>query len=361
MSVSRPLVRLGQTAQVAARRARPVITHAPPLPAVDFQKMGSQAPGLSQTPNTFPRADAVVICWAEAEWAPLHHVFVAGQQTMPYTDAGNGTWAGWQKVTHGVPAGAPHGITFWGYQRLVTVGGHSVLLFKSNVHLTEGSQYLEQLIQLLIQDVRPSLIMSTGTAGGARLGDPIGTINVIGAGTMYEKSGAQSTWPKYANAWQPAWSIVSSSGFHDQLFAVPTTPADLQSLAKQFNAAHNSSYTLADLDPDQLNMGAKVPAVNDLTPSGSLLTATSFVVADTSGNYDHFACVEMDDAVIGKVCSQSKVPFGFVRNISDPAQNKALPAASQGDWGSFVYEAYGFYTSYNGALAAWAILAGGLR
>ena len=65
----------------------------------------------------------------------------------------------------------------------------------------------------------------------------------------------------------------------------------------------------------------------------------------------------MDDAIIGKACSANGVPFGFVRNVSDPAQGASLPAKVQGNWGSAVYDTYGFYTSYNGALAAWAMLA----
>jgi hypothetical protein len=50
------------------------------------------------------------------------------------------------------------------------------------------------------------------------------------------------------------------------------------------------------------------------------------------------------------------VAFGFVRNVSDPVQNAALPAEIQGSWGSAVYDTYGIYTSFNGALAAWAVL-----
>jgi hypothetical protein len=44
--------------------------------------------------------------------------------------------------------------------------------------------------------------------------------------------------------------------------------------------------------------------------------------------------------------------------VSDPVQNAALPAKIQGSWGSAIYDAYGIYTSYNGALTAWAMLAG---
>jgi hypothetical protein len=65
----------------------------------------------------------------------------------------------------------------------------------------------------------------------------------------------------------------------------------------------------------------------------------------------------MDDAIIGEACASSGTAFGFVRNVSDPVQTAALPGQVQGNWGSAVYDAYGFYTSYNGALAAWAMLA----
>jgi hypothetical protein len=49
--------------------------------------------------------------------------------------------------------------------------------------------------------------------------------------------------------------------------------------------------------------------------------------------------------------------FGFVRNISDPVQNAALASKIQDNWGSAIYYVYGlYYTSYNGAMAAWATL-----
>ena len=104
-------------------------------------------------------------------------------------------------------------------------------------------------------------------------------------------------------------------------------------------------------------MGATLPALNNMTGKGtSLLTASTFVVGTSSGNLESYACVEMDDAVIAMACEGTPVAFGFVRNISDPVQNAALPAGVQGNWGSAIYDVYGLYTSYNGALAAWAIL-----
>jgi nucleoside phosphorylase len=351
----RPLKRLGVTA-VEAAEPGPVIQHTPPLPVIDFGKVGKTAPAVTASPVGLPRADVIVLCWAESEWAALQHVFVSGSQAMPYSDAGRSSWPGWSKLTS---PQAPHGVTegYWGYYRLVSSGQKEVLLFKSNVHLdeTNGQANLEQLVQLFAKSVKPSLVLSTGTAGGARTGDPIGTVNVVNSGTLLE-TGAPATWPRYSNAWLPSWELVQAPSFTQQLMAIPTTNADLQSLARQFNSRYGTHYALSELDPDNLCSGAPVPTVSNLTPGTSLLTATSFAVATTSGNYQQFACIEMDDAVIGEACNTAGIAFGFARNISDPVQNAALPSTDQGRWGEFVYQAYGFYTSYVGALVAWAIL-----
>jgi nucleoside phosphorylase len=355
MNQLRPIKRLGVTAVDAAGKG-PLIQSTPALPVIDFGKLGKAAPGVPANPGGLPSADAVVLCWAECEWSALQHVFVSGSLRMPYSDAENSSWQGWDKLTApNVPDGVQGG--YWGYYRLVTLGQKDTLLFKSNVHLdeTNGQANLEQLVQLFAKTVKPSIILSTGTAGGARTGDPIGTVNVVNAGTLLEKGGP-ATWPTYGNAWIPDWGSVQSLNLTQQLMAIPTTKADLQSLAQQFNTRYGKSYTLSELDPNNLCTGAPVPAVNNLTPRTSLLTATSFAVANTSGNYQQFACVEMDDAVVGEACKNAGLAFGFVRNISDPVQNAELPSKDQGLWGEFVYEAYGFYTSYAGALVAWAIL-----
>jgi hypothetical protein len=89
-----------------------------------------------------------------------------------------------------------------------------------------------------------------------------------------------------------------------------------------------------------------------------LLTTPTFVVGTTAGDYKSYICIEMDDAIIAEVCQGAGTAFGFVRNISDPVQNASLSAEIQGNWGSTIYDTYGIYTSYNGALAAWAFLAG---
>jgi nucleoside phosphorylase len=357
-----PKARFGLTLpQARASASHFAIAAAPPLPVVNFAAVGKSAPTLTATSAaSLPKASVVVITWAEAEWAALQQVFCGGGVAMPYSDRTRATWAGWQKYSADLPAGAPKGWTYWGYYRLVHVGATPVLLFKSNTHLDfPGAAYLQALIDLMAQNVTPTLILSIGTAGGTQPADHIGTVRAVSAGTLYESGKPQSQWPSYANAWQGGNAILANANFNQLLFPVPTRSNDLQALCTQFNQLQGSSYTLAELDPDGLNSGDPIPRIDNQTgSSASLLTTPTFVVGTTSGNYENYTSIEMDDAVIGEACASSKTAFGFIRNLSDPAQNAALPAGVQGGWGSAIYDAYGFYTSYNGAVAAWAMLAG---
>jgi kumamolisin len=337
-----------------AKKFEPTITNTPALPKVDWGAIGKQPPQLSDTSSALPPADAVVITWADAEWAALQHVFCGSDTPMPYTKRNEGSWTGWIKYDDTVPSG----LDYWGYYRLVQIGGANVLLFKSNTHYaaSQGEQNLEELTNRFIEFVKPALILSIGTAGGARKTDPVGTVNVVQSDVLYESNQPQSSWPSYSSAWKPNWTVLNDKSFGKLLFPIPTTSNDIKSIATQFNQFYGSNYPLSELNPGNLNMGASEPAINNLTTAGTpLLTARSFVVANTSGNLANFACVEMDDAVIAKAAA-GKTAFGSVRNVSDPIQNADLPDAFQGHWGEAIYTAYGIYTSYNGALAAWALL-----
>ena len=164
-----PYRRFGVTA-LEVSRVRATIANTPPLPVVDYAAVGQTAPLLLRTPaGALPKASAVVITWAEAEWAAMQQVFCANGATMPYSDRTRSDWDGWQTYAQNLPSGAPSGWTEWGSYRLVEVGGKPVLLFKSNTHLDyPGASFLETLIRLLIPGVEPALILSIGTAGGAK-------------------------------------------------------------------------------------------------------------------------------------------------------------------------------------------------
>jgi hypothetical protein len=356
-----PKLRFGMSLREARDATfSPAIAKGPPLPAVNYGLVGKTAPGLPPTPSGgLPKVSAVVITWAEAEWAALQHVFCAGGSPMPYSARSRGAWPGWQKYVKNLPSGGPSSWTFWGYCRLAQVGGNTVLLFKSNTHLDwPGAPYLEALVKQLVADVRPDLILSIGTAGGAKPQDHIGTVRAVSAGTLYCAGQPPASWPDYRNGWKASGGVLGNPQFRQLLFPAPTRIGDLQKLCAQFNQHYGTNYTLAQLDPDGLSLSDSSPQIDDQTGVGvSLLTASTFLVGTTAGAYQDFTSIEMNDAVIAEACAASGTAFGFVRNVSDPVQSATLPPRVQGDWGSAVYDAYGLYTSYNGALAAWAMLA----
>jgi hypothetical protein len=341
-------------------RFEPVISNTPDLPVIDWSEVGQVAPTLLSSPggSGLPVADVVLITWAEAEWAAMQHVFCASDTAMPYSARSTASWSGWTEYSAGMPTSTVSGWDYWGEWRLVEVAGKQVLLWKSNTHLDfPGQTELSAMMQMLITEVKPGLVLSIGTAGGAMVGDHVGTVRAVSAGTLYEVGAAQGSWPVWANGWSAAATVLHNAGFASLLLPVPTTESDLAGLVTQFNSYYGSSYSIFDLDPDGLNTGDTQPKVVDATGGGvSLLTTPTFVVGTTAGTYATYACIEMDDAVLAEVCKGAGVAFGFVRNVSDPVQSATLPTDVQGSWGSAVYDAYGLYTSFNGALAAWAAL-----
>jgi hypothetical protein len=356
-----PKLRFGMSLREAEESSfEPSLANAPPVPAVNYGLVGKQAPKLLPTRSgRLPSASTVVITWAEAEWAALQHVFCAGGSAMPYSERSRGTWAGWDEYSADLPSNRPSGWSYWGYYRAVEINDETVPLFKSNTHLDfPGPTFLIALIKLIIKDVAPRLILSIGTAGGAKPQDHIGTVRAVSAGTLYESRKPASSWPEYKNGWTANGATLNNANFKKLLFPVPTKESDLQELCSQFNQHLHEDYELSELDPSGLNLGDPTPQIDNQTDGGaSLLTASTFLVGKTAGTYKNYVAIEMDDAVIGEACAGSGTAFGFVRNLSDPVQNAALPSNVQGAWGSAVYDQYGFYTSYNGAVAAWATLA----
>ncbi len=342
----------------AATRLQPKITHTPDLPAIDWSVVGRSAPTLLTTSSEIPLAEVVVITWTDAEWAALEHVFCGSATEMSYGARTDDTWSGWQRYTKNIPT--IKGWPSWGEYRCVQINAAPVLLFKSNTHLDfPGERYLEQLLGQLVASAKPKLVLSTGTAGGARTTDSVGTVNVTNAATLSVSGQPLARWwPTYKNPWQPNWTMAGSGKFAKLLSPVPTSQSDLTNVCAQFNAFYKSTYVLNQLDVSGLTMARGAPAINNLTAASvPLLSTNSFVVGNQRGNFESFACVEMDDAIVAKVCSAADVPFGFVRNISDPVQNASLPPEAQAHWAQAIYDAYGFYTSFNSALVTWAVLA----
>lgn len=341
----------------------------PPLPVVDWASIGQSAPEVLteenwDPQNPLPTADVVVMTWTSAEWAAMDHVFCDSGEEMSYYYYEDESWQdkwnfysrGYDEIEGELPSTAPS-LTHkaWGRFCRVKLPGNdkTVLLFKSDMHISTDGQGLplRSLVQNIIDDSQPALLLTIGTAGGSRNEDFLGTTNITNAGRFDlsgDLAGYDFNHKTFSNDWTPQTGLLKD--VQSLLMTTPVTMEELEYLAKQMEG-----YTLSQLINKEITPGFLAPKINVLDIP--VLTTNGYEVGNTSGNYDYFACMEMDDAVIAMISDENNQVFGIVRNISDPVQNADLPEDVQSHWGSVIYKAYGLYTSYNGALATWAVLA----
>lgn len=354
----------------------------PPLPAVDWSAIGASAPVVRldqwDHDSALPRVDAVVLTWTVAEGAALSHVFCGAADPTPHA-AGAEPWRrpgpkspAWQDhwqyyrhnfgaVEHQLPRGAPSlTAKAWGYGCLVDLprSRTTALLLKSDMHLStdESTVPLQRLVTQLIEECRPDLLLTIGTAGGTKLTDTLGS--VVAANTAkFDLTGNLSSrdfnHKSFGNDWTP--EATSLASIEPLLLEIPAMRPVLKRLVEQMKDCEKpDACTLEALENAALD--GRHPNVR--VSQEEVLTDNGYDIADTSGNFARYACLEMDDAIIAMACSAKKQRFGILRNISDPIMNAGLPQAVQKSWSYMVYSTFGLYTSYNGALAAWAAVAG---
>lgn len=340
------------------------------LPPVDWQRMGvpdQRIPTVVEIPTAspqspLPKADVVVMTWTNAEWAAMNQVLTNRRTPLTPDDVKGYEWReDWQNyqrnyyqiyqymvdVSKTFQGGAPSLYAeAWGSYRLITIGKLSVLLVKSGMHLAQdGSQLpLIQFVEQICQDSSPELILSIGTAGGVRQEDALGSALITNQAYFYclkHFANADFNGTTVKSTWQPGEHYLPQG----QEMVLQTTGPDILPVSPQYPA--NSR-----IKPDAPNARLKVVC------DQPIITTDTFLFGTTQNGLEKLGCiVEMDDAVVGMACQKYQVPFGFIRNVSDPVINAELPDSLQDSWAGYIYREQGLYTSFNGAIATWALLA----
>lgn len=333
------------------------------------------APKVTQSPvaprpfDPLPPARVVVLTWTSAEWDALHYVFCNALSPLPQSNdeqpwrkrwhaysrnfyrISESLWRRSPAAQPGRDADAPlFANQEWGRYCQVSVGCHEVLLFKCNLHLNQDGQSLPLLhfVRQLLDECQPELVLSVGTAGGVRVHDLLGDVVVTNAAQFrlnQEFASAEFNGQRFQSGWQPAASLLeAASGL---LMSVPEIEATPPS-------AHFPPETRLTAVPP------RGPAIH-LLPGIPVLTTDFFEYGTTTNGLDALGCcVEMDDAVIAMVCHEHprRPRYGFVRNLSDSVINGQLPPRLGTAWAVLTYQMKGLYTSFNGAVATWAMIAG---
>ena len=303
----------------------------------------SRAPSGGAKP--LPRADVLIVTWTVDEGHALSRVLTPGKDSrddyVPYTH-NFATLS--QQMSKGSPAVKAKRLgAFW----TTTIGGKKAIVFKSESHLSQdtdkhfpanGILPNAELWKQIIAEVRPKLVLTTGTAGGIGKDFEVGDV-VVSSVVRFDST----SWLKRA----------PFAGAH---YASQIAGTEFFAQANDLFKANASQLPSDNTRPPAIT----VVAPSDLSAS---VVTTDFFGFDTTDN--HFKlqglgdASEMGDAVLGMVVESlgDAPPWLAIRNVSDPEIAAEGTIKQQAHAAATIYKAYGRWSSVCSAIVCWAAVA----
>jgi nucleoside phosphorylase len=292
----------------------------------------------SRPPNAaLPRADVLVVTWTVDEGHALSRVLTPGKDSRnDYQSYTHNFAAIAKKMRNGCPALQAKRLgAYW----TTTIGSKSVVIFKSDSHMSQDGPQLPNIDvwRQIIAEVRPKLVITTGTAGGIGKQFEVGDVIV-----------------------SPVVRFDCTAKFKSQPFAMKSF-ASKPAKSSHFAAAR----TLIKVNAPQLpKENKRLPKIVRVAPSdlGSSVVTTDFFGFDTSDNHYKLKGLgdvsEMGDAILGMVAEEmgADAPRWLaIRNVSDP-QIKAdgLTIRQQAAIAAQIYKGFGRWSSVCSAITCWA-------
>jgi len=295
--------------------------------------------------SALPRADALVVTWTVDEGHALSRVLTPGKDSHnDYLSYTHNYATISKKMRNGCPAKEAKRLgAYW----TTKIGGKSVVVFKSDSHMSQDGPQMPNIDvwRQIVEEVKPKLVITTGTAGG------IGTKVEVGD------------------------VLVSSIVTFDCKQKFKNFKADGESIAHEVfsSAAANTKFFARARDLFKANAG-QLPKDNSRPPkiiragARSLKTGvltTDFFGFDTSSNYydlkDLGTVSEMGDAVLGLVAHEmgdKAPPWLAIRNVSDPQiASGTLSIRDQAKLAANIYKGFGRWSSVCSAIVCWASVA----
>ena len=298
------------------------------------------APAETDDLSRFAGYDAVVIKWTAAEAAALAALFTPNHQTSQ-----------WYEYRHGIDKYIPlvtgqkapfnstdkEDVRYYhslGLYFPCVIGRARVLLVKSGLHLDYDGPAtpIKNLVAEIVQAVKPSLVITTGTAGGIGSGTALGDIVIA-----------------------PKVRFDCTTQFASQ----PWAKAEYPALAP-------SSAVLSAITPDLLAVNAaKLPGSPRPTVwhgASDFVVTTDFFAFDDST--DHYKLqglgrvCDMGDAMVAQTMQQfPNVKFYAIRNASDPQiANPGGNIDNANKQAGEIYSQYGAFAAAGSVIATWAVI-----
>jgi hypothetical protein len=354
---------------------------APHLGDIPFPDHVPAPAPLGSTPasgDALPHADVVIITWTADEARALAHCFTPG---MSFDK-----WYAYDRhyadhYEHLIRPGAPARIARRLARYMPTkVGDFSVLCVKSELHLNQdgiedkdahgrglGTATLpvKDFFGQLIDETGAGYVLTIGTAGSVVDEFGLGDV-VVTRAARFRCQQEFANEPFNHTTYKSDWDVPAARFAEAEGLMATVAPQLAQPPVGPPSPAYPDDGTLDP--PAAVNARIRQDGTAPLKEFQPILTTDYFEYGTTTNHLDaEGAGVEMGDAALGLAVSELRAAgrpkWLVVRNMSDPVINGNLPAKQfhlneQTTWAVGFYTAYGYYTSVNGAIASWAIVAG---
>lgn len=347
---------------------------------------------ITPAPNpnaALPKADVVVITWTVDELMALCDVLTPKfNRDKWYRYARFYAEKYDAQIRKGAPAKTARRL---GSYMPTKIGKLKVLCMKSELHMNQdgiedpndpGNATLpvKMFFEQIIEETGAKCIITAGTAGGVYTAQDLGDV-VVTRGAKFRLNREFKNAPYAGKTYTDDWEVPTQffakaeelmSGFKDELEPAytPLLPPTAYYTPRELNLVPRSerqpipAIWLDGADVPKLGIGKKMPKFHPILTTDFFEFGTSTNKLEEEGS----GC-EMGDAVLGLVVQELRdagkpAPnWVVVRNMSDPQINgelvhKPSKISQQALWAVYYYKGYGYWTSVNGALACWAIIAG---
>jgi len=296
------------------------------------------------TSGRLPRADALVVTWTVDEGHALSRVLTPGKDSAnDYLSYKHNYASIAKKMRKGCPAlNAKRLGTYW----TTVIGGKKVVVFKSDSHMSQdsrkppkGNETLpnEDVWRQLIEEVKPKLVITTGTAGGIGPDCEVGDV-VVSSIVRFD-----------------CLKWLKSEPFHDAHYQDGAPKTEYVAKATDLFSANSGQLPKDNSRPPKILLSSG--------PSSAVLT-TDFFGFDTSDNHYGLGGLglvsEMGDAVLGLVMSKmgpTAPRWVAVRNVSDPQIKAEGTLQQQAQVAAQIYKGFGRWSSVCSAIVRWALIA----
>lgn len=306
------------------------------------------APKTGPTPGSgsgpLPHADVLVVTWTTDEGHALSRVLTPGKDSHnDYRSYTHNFAKIARKMRKGCPAlDAKRLGAYW----TTTIGNKKAVVFKSDSHLSQDTRKLpatngtlpnQDVWLQIITEVKPKLVITTGTAGGIGKDCEVGDV-VVSPIVRFD-----------CKKW------LKSEPYHSADFRDRAANTKYLTTAKKLFKANSGQLPKDNTRPPRVERSATLQ---------KSVGTTDFFGFDTSNDFYGLqgigAVSEMGDAVLGLVAQQmgaSAPAWVAVRNVSDPQIKSEGTIKQQAQTAAQIYKGFGRWSTVCSAIVCWALIA----